>query len=384
MTINALLIFIFLILALHYAAFIAGIYLGLNTALRKEDAKADAAPEKDFVSVIVPFRNEAGNIVKSCRCFKNLEYPRELFEVIYVNDSSEDDGKAKLTAEVEAAKNIKIIDVPKNRLTRGHKKNAVALGIENSKGEIIVTTDADCEFGPGWLCSLLNSMDAETGFVSGPVKFKPDGSLFAKIQELEFAGLVLAGAGLIGSGKPVICNGANIAYRRNLFYRVNGFDGNMNLSSGDDELLMQKIAAEGKYKIRFCANEDSLVTTNANLTLGGFIRQRRRWASKSPFYKDRLFVMRLAIVYFFYLFFIASPFMMFINTWLWGVGFAAMFILKTALENSVIKKGRKLLSLNYNIVSLIIAEIFQIIYIVILSAAGIAGGFKWKNRNLAR
>ncbi len=79
------------------------------------------------------------------------------------------------------------------------------------------------------------------------------------MQRLEFAGLVIAGAGLIGSGNPIICNAANIAYRKKAFEDVGGFDYQMRLSSGDDELLMQKIHRDSDYKIKFALDRNAIV-----------------------------------------------------------------------------------------------------------------------------
>ena len=130
------------------------------------------------------------------------------------------------------------------------RKRAIRYGIEQSIGDIIVTTDADCIYADDWLSSLVSNFEDSVGFVSGPVEFKDNGNVFSKLQKLEFAGLIFTGAGLIGAGKPTICNAANIAYRKKAFDEVNGFEYDMDLSSGDDELLMQKIAQDTEYKCK--------------------------------------------------------------------------------------------------------------------------------------
>src|SRR5690606_33766417 len=101
--------------------------------------------------------------------------------------------------------------------------------------------------------------------------------IFEKIQRLEFAGLILAGAGLIGINKPAICNAANASYRKDAYISVNGFDDNLNLSSGDDEILMQKIKQAGKYKIKFYMNKNAIVTSLTNKSFKEFYHQRKRW-----------------------------------------------------------------------------------------------------------
>ncbi len=97
----------------------------------------------------------------------------------------------------------------------------------------------------------MQLFDYETAFVSGIVKFSDKDGFWNKLQQLEFSGLVIVGGGLIFAGYPTICNAANLAFRKSVFLEVGGFDDNLHLTSGDDELLMQKIALLKKYKIKF-------------------------------------------------------------------------------------------------------------------------------------
>lgn len=379
MTIELILISLSLLLMFHYILFIGKI----NTGLKSIEKTIEPINISYFVSVIIPFRNEEENILESLQCFQNLNYPPDKYEVIFVNDSSEDNGAERLRS-ANNSPNIKIIDAPASGATRGHKKHAVLYGIKNANGAIIVTTDADCTFGKEWLNNLLACFDDETGFVSGPVKFTRSIKIFQRIQTLEFAGLVLTGAGLIGCNRPVICNAANVAYRKEVFEMVNGFDDNLNLSSGDDELLMQKIAADTNYKVKFCFNKDAVVETKPNNTLAAFVQQRRRWASKSIFYKEKLLVVQLVLIYLFYVALLMLPFAALFVSGYYLLLFVAGFAAKACIENTVMRKGKKLFDMKYNLSDFLAAELFQVIYIVIISAAGLWGGFKWKERKLAR
>src|SRR6202012_3482401 len=96
-----------------------------------------------------------------------------------------------------------------------------------------------------------------------------------------------SGAALIGNGQASTCNGANLAYRKDVFYAVGGFKGIDDLASGDDELLLQKVAEKYPGKIGFLKSYDAIVYTHAKHTLKEFLQQRRRWASKSVKYKDK-------------------------------------------------------------------------------------------------
>ena len=283
MMIDIILLAIILILTIHYALFLLKIYFGLD---KLNGASQQNIPQ-EFVSVIIPFRNEEKNILKTYDNLINQNYPKEKFELIFVNDSS-DDNSLKILNNLSTQENVFIFSVPNDYSINAHKKRAIRFGIEKSKGEIVVTTDADCIHKKDWLKNLSKFMDNETGFISGPVEFISDSNLFSKMQRLEFAGLVITGAGLIGSGNPIICNAANIAYRKKVFEEVGGFSYQMSLSSGDDELLMQKIHRDTNYKIKFALDKNAIVSTEANPTLKDFYHQRKRWASKGLFYGDNL------------------------------------------------------------------------------------------------
>ena len=260
-----ILIVIILLLLIHYVIFLINIYVGLNRLSSKQQ---NIIPT-EFVSIIVPFRNEKKNILKIYDSLTNQNYPATNYEILFVNDSS-DDNSLQLLESLPKRQNVYIYSVPNDYSVNAHKKRAIRFGIEKSRGEIIVTTDADCIHPKKWLINLLKFMDNNTGFVSGPVEFNSNASLFNRMQRLEFAGLVITGAGLIGSGKPIICNAANIAYRKKAFETVDGFTYQMSLSSGDDELLMQKINRDTDYQIKFALDKNAIVSTEANPSLKDF------------------------------------------------------------------------------------------------------------------
>ena len=136
--VELILIICFAALLLFYIYFILSIYFGLSKHSSGEQLKV----LDEFVSLLIPFRNESENILRSLESVKNQTYPKDKFEVIYINDSSTDESLSKLMS-AEKSSNVKIISLPDDFLPNAHKKRAVRFGIENCKGEIIVTTDAD-------------------------------------------------------------------------------------------------------------------------------------------------------------------------------------------------------------------------------------------------
>ena len=379
MMLNFILAFIFLFLLIHYIIFLSRIYYGL---LKLKKTNLQILPD-EFISVIIPFRNESENILTNLKSIENQDYPKNKFEVLYVNDFSDDDS-VELLLRNKSSENIKVINVPKDFSTNAHKKRAIRYGIENSNGEIVVTTDADCIYEKEWLRSLLENFDHQTGFVSGPVEFIENKKLFSKIQKTEFAGLVLTGAGLIGSGQPTICNAANIAYRKSSFDEVNGFKDNLNLSSGDDEFLMQKISRDTNFKVRFSLEEKSIVKTNVNKTFRDFYHQRKRWASKGLFYADRSLVFKLILIYFFYIGLVVQiPVAIFLSTFFW-LTLLNSVILKFIVELLIMNKGRKILFKKLSLRTFLLTEILQIPYIIYAGLMGSFGNIFWKDRHLTR
>jgi cellulose synthase/poly-beta-1,6-N-acetylglucosamine synthase-like glycosyltransferase len=374
-----LLILVFLILLFYYSYFLVSILIGLlklKPVLKKE-------PVPEFVSIIIPFRNEEDNILLNLQSIESQNYPKEKFEVIYIDDSSTDNSLKILKSSIKN-ENIKVFSLPENRGETAGKKRAVNYGIENSRGEIIVTTDADCIHSHEWLVNLLSALDDKTGFISGPIEFINEKNIFTEIQQIEFAGLILTGAGLIQMKRPVICNAANIAYRKSVFEKLNGFQDHLHISSGDDAFLMQKIHKDGKYGVKFCLNKDAVVKTKSAGSIQRFYQQRKRWASKNIYYSDRKLIIKLILIFFFYL----SLVIQFLSGFLvskifFFLLFYSLFI-KFLLEFLILKMGNKILFPGLKLRYFLLAELFQIPYILLSGVAGLFGNFTWKERKVKR
>ncbi len=379
MILNSIFLLTFFLLLVNYLFFLKKIHSGLKNLNHVEFT----SNKEDFVSIIIPFRNEEENILANLKSIEAQDFPKDKFEVIYVNDSSRDNS-LNILQENKKSNNINVLSVPKDFSANAHKKRAVRFGIENSKGKIIVTTDADCIYKGEWLSSLINNFDDKTGFISAPVEFIDEKKLFSKIQKLEFAGLIITGAGLIGAGSPTICNAANIAYRKEAFEKVGGFKDQMNLSSGDDELLMQKIANDTNYEVRFLIDKNSIAKTYANKNLSEFYHQRKRWASKGLFYNDKSLIAKLIAVYLFYSGLLLQLIFAFLYSHYFFISLAASFLLKFIFEFSILKKGKRILFNNLSLKPFLITQFLQIPYIIIAGFTGAFGNLKWKERKIKR
>jgi biofilm PGA synthesis N-glycosyltransferase PgaC len=225
---------IFSVLILYYVAYL----VRCAWFWGKVDVRTEADGEWPMVTVIVPARNEAAGVGTCVRTILAQDYPQACMELILVNDHSEDDTVTLAMAAAQGDARFRCIDLEAQTGT-AYKKAAVARGIAAAQGSIIVTTDADCHMGTGWLRAMVQQFDGETDLVSGPVALEGEGA-FAQMQALEFMGLIAVGAAGIAAGSPNMCNGANLAYRKAAFEAVGGFAGIDHIASGDDELLMHR------------------------------------------------------------------------------------------------------------------------------------------------
>ena len=385
-------------------------------AERGHDAADEALP---FVSVIVPARDEEASVGACVDALLGQSYPPDRFEVIVVDDLSRDATPAVVRerqralvpvlpgGEIAAApprSRLHLLQTsPETDRLRAHKKRAIALGIEQARGEIIVTTDADVVAPPDWLRQLATCFDLDgsgalaplsegaTALVSGPVRYHSpapsDGfwtRQFAGAQALEFAGLVAVGAGSIGARHPTLCNGANVAYRRDVFGALDGFTGLDHLTSGDDELFMQRIAYETPWRVRFCASRAACVQTYAMPSVGAFLQQRWRWASKGAHYPHPGLVAFNVCIYLFFLLLFGSLLALPFAPTLWPaalLGFGLKMIPEAALLLPATRFfGQRRFFWRY----FAAAQPLHLGYILLVGALGAMGHYSWKGRQVAR
>jgi 4,4'-diaponeurosporenoate glycosyltransferase len=256
-----------------------------------------------FLSVLIPARDEEDNINACLQAIVSGNYPKSLFEIIVIDDHSEDKTPQYVRNFSATHSNIRLIEL-KNYIklseNQPFKKRAIEAAIGEAKGELIVTTDADCLAQPNWL-NLLAEFYETTGnrFIAAPVNFHEEKSFFERFQSLDYIGMMgVTGAGVEGKFTNM-CNGANLAYQKELFYEVGGFKGIDHVASGDDMLLMQKIARFYPNTLGFLKNPDATVFTKAKPTVAEFLSQRLRWASKSSSYTEFFTVFQLATVFVF-------------------------------------------------------------------------------------
>ncbi|GHE38123.1 glycosyl transferase [Sphingobacterium griseoflavum] len=336
---------------------------------------------KRKVSVLIAARNEEENIARTLDCMVSQDFPKEYMEIIIVDDHSTD-----ATADIVHAyrdRGVKLIRLQEGDTLNSYKKLAISRAIAAATGEIIVTTDADCRMGVHWLSTVIAYFERTNAMMlSSPVVYSEEKSYFEKLQTLEFLYLIGLGAAGIGNGKPTTCNGANLAYRRDVFYAMGGFSGIDDLASGDDELFLHKVAERHADKIRFCKSTDVVVYTDAKPTLAGFISQRRRWASKSTKYRDKRVVLLGVSVWLFNLALLASAIHFFLDLPNLHVLFLVAFGLKVIAELAFIYPLCAFARRRTLLFSLPFLSFVHSLYLIYIGIAGNVGKYNWKDRKV--
>jgi cellulose synthase/poly-beta-1,6-N-acetylglucosamine synthase-like glycosyltransferase len=330
------------------------------------------------VTILIAARNEEARISYTIDDILAQDYPKHLTEIIIVDDHSTD-GTADIIRSY-ADKGVKLLQLKEDKPLNSYKKKAIAKAIGMSSGDLMVATDADCRMGSTWLSSIVNYFESSGSvMISSPVAYFEERSLFEYMQTLEFAYLIGIGAAFIGNGKASTCNGANLAYRKDIFYEVGGFTGIDELASGDDELLLQKVAERYPHRIGFLKRREAIVYTHAKHTLSEFLQQRRRWASKSTKYKDKKVVALAVGIWLFNVSLLVNAGLGFYNIYFFKL-FLLQFLLKYLFEAAFLLPIASFFK-RVNLVGLLILIIpLHIIYFVYIGLMGNSRKYIWKGR----
>ncbi len=331
-----------------------------------------------MVSVIIPCRNEANTIETILKAIDQQKFDFKNLEVIIVEDHSTDDTLGVIRNYELGVRNFKpvVLELFENEFG---KKAAIKKAIKISKGELIVCTDADCEFGINWLSAMTSAFHLpEIKMVTGPVMFFERPGFWNQLMQLEFLSLIGIGAASVQNGHPNMCNGANIAYRKSAFYEVNGFEGNEHIPSGDDEFLMHEIHEKFKGGVQFVKNHDAIVYTEPPHSLSEFVNQRIRWGSKAGHYKNFKSKLLPAFMYLFNVMLFLTPFFYFVGMpwtliailWFGKLGIEIVFF-ATILP---FFRSSKILDL------VIPAQIFHLVYISVIGVLSVVKIYTWKGR----
>lgn len=349
-------------------------------------------PRRKF-SIVVAMRNEESNVKSLINTVSALNYPKDLYEVLMIDDFSEDDTitvaeahikatKERFEAEQKMAPNIKVISIAKQGLKhyRAFKKTAIQIGVKHAANEWVVTTDADCSYPEKYLLTLHGFIDVyKPKFVSAPVELGPKPSLFQKMQALEFRGLVALGATYIQRERPFLCNGANLAFKKEVFEQLNGFKGFEHMESGDDIWFMHKVQERYPFEIYFAKHRDMVVHSHPSKDFKEFINQRKRWTAKNSSYKKWSQTFTLAFDYLFYVVLGVNLVLGLFLPWAWTL-LALMILSKVLVEFNFYLALNKFYKDPSWPLLFVLTFPLQIFYVIMIYPLSQFTKFQWKNR----
>ncbi len=355
-------VFISLIISLIYFVLI---FYAFFYFIKKTDEK-NGVPEKK-ISVIIAFKNEATNLPIICKNLNNQSLEKDLFEVIFVDDFSDDNS----TEIIE-----KFIDLKNYRIYKNEgkgKKHAIRTGMRNAKNEIIVTTDADCKLSIKWLekISVNFSTDKVLQMAIMPVVYESSRGVFEKMQALEFASLGAVTAGFALAERPIMCNGANLAYRKDIFFSEKNIL-REEIASGDDTFLMFSVKKNYPQGVKYLKDRDLIVETKAVESLKEFVNQRLRWVSKSKYYND-FFTIFVGLVILLLNFFIL--FYLFTGNWLF---FSVLLIIKSIADLPLLVSFTKFVRQRELLKLFPIVQILYPFYSFFIPLCSLFCKYKWK------
>ncbi len=380
--IAALFLVAYLLLLLHYRncwQSIPDFYISEN----------NLSTARTFVSVIVAARNEEKNIGNLIVAIKKQNYPSHLFELIIVDDHSTD----KTADVIKPFLNNQIRLIPlclADKATVAYKKAAIDAGIKNSKGELVITTDADCIMPENWLSTITAFYEQHhPKMIVMPVVIKNNHSFLGLFQTLDFMSLQGITGAAVHQKIHGMCNGANLAYTRKVYDEVNGFEGIDHIASGDDMLLMHKISKKYKNEILFLKSKNVIVETQPETNIFGFINQRIRWASKADKYEDKSLFPVLLLVYTINLLLFIGFIMGMVFNFEFSIlnfyftffsAFYVFLIVKTLLELYFLYPVSGFFGYTKLLLWFPFFQPFHILYTVVAGWLGKFGTFQWKGR----
>jgi len=235
--------------------------------------------DQQKVSMIIAARNEEANIEQCLVSIIQQNYPKQLIEIILIDDASTDETFIRAT-NILAASGITHCII-QNQSHLG-KKRSLKIAIEQSNSEIIICRDADTfSISNNWLSTIVNYMaSSKKEFVICPIAIDHKSGILSSLQETETVILSLFTIASTYFKVPFLASGANLAFTRRLFFDTGAYEGHLNIASGDDIFFLEKVKQLDRNKIGYLKNKEAIVYTFPEKYLSGLIQQKTRWSSK--------------------------------------------------------------------------------------------------------
>ncbi len=350
-----------------YLRYINGV-LSYKRKLKKSNTTLKSS--QPGVSVVICARDEAVNLRKFLPYFLDQDYPE--FEIIVVNDGSTDDSELLLTNMKEQYPKLRSTFVPYGATNFSTKKLALTLGIKAAKYDWILLTDADCmPDGKSWITNMAQNFNQGVEFVLGYGPYLLEKTAVNKLITYDTLFIALQYMGYALKGKPYMGVGRNMAYRKEVFFRMKGFASNLHLRSGDDDLIVNAAATAFNTKVE--VSPESITWSEPNKTLRDWLFQKERHLSVSSFYtaKSKL---RLSLEPFMRgLFYLSFILLLFFGNFISMIAAGTLFLIRAISQLVIINKSSKHFGGRNYFLSLFVFDIYLPIvslYLVTLGRIG--------------
>lgn len=371
-----LLLFIYVLHIIVYALY-------RNKNVKRQIQSKSHSAVLPHITIIIAVRNESEHIHSTLTSVLNQRYPKDRYNVIIVDDFSEDN-TLEILYKIDSP-HLKILSLhdalPSSYKNIPNKKRALTLGIEHAIGDIILCTDGDVILPETWIATIANAFENnETQFVAAPVLFRGTNTLLTYFQNVDMLSMIGIGAASMAMNTPYLCNGANMAFRKKAFQHCGGFEKHLHIAGGDDILLMQEMARKwGMKSVYYLELIEATVYTQAEKSYEQLFHQRIRWMSKASAYSYWSMKATLVFMYVFHtLLFICIPLSIFISEL--RIPILLTYISKTSIDFLFINYINKTYKVFFKGIFMPIFEYMYIAYIAIAGTWALKGTYKWKNR----
>jgi cellulose synthase/poly-beta-1,6-N-acetylglucosamine synthase-like glycosyltransferase len=362
-------------------AFLTFAYLGLMlylwTGLLKKRRGATPVAALPFVSLIIPMRNEEAFIKNTLNAINAQKYAGS-WEAIIVNDRSTDKSSEIVRSFCETCSNFSLIDIPQGSpQIASPKKRALNAGFLAAKGEFLLIADADCVPPPNWLNSMALYFANGASVVQGS-KINNGGKRFLHAyQRLETLGFTLIEAAGFNRNKPLVASAASLGYSKDLFFKCGGFEGLYDFASGDDDMLIHRMAKIEGTKFAYNWDTSAIMPTAPVDSWKALLQQRARWGSNGTKYESKVYSVFLFCIYAFFAWLFISPWFVLANLLPFNY-FLFPFAIKFATDFLLLFTGAiRLKSLKF-LWCFPFVEIIQIPLFTTAVPLGMLGLYRWK------
>lgn len=328
-------------------------------------------------ALLIPFRNEAEHLPSLMINVADVVPSPQ--EVIFIDDSSTDDSSA-IISDFIRKQNLSHWVLLKSAGIG--KKAALTTGVQHTQAEIILTTDADCVLPREWVGRMTKAFhQPEIQLLAGPVMNVGGSGFFASFQQIEWGSILLLTNYLFSVGRPLMCSGANLAYRRSAFIAVQGYSGNEMHLSGDDEFLLKKIVRHfGVQAVSYFNDKEVLVETRPAASWSSFVQQRVRWASKWRLHRSFSHALSAALAFVLAIVQLGSIGLLF-GTMEQKLVFLVFWAGKISFEKRTLQEVLATFHISPTFYLYLASSFLHPIYVVLVAISAVPGKYSWKGRN---